>query len=743
MRKLYLSLFAFSILFASLFSSPLLAQQDTAFWFAAPYVNPTISYDDIHLRIITHDSAAVWAIQRPALSNADLYKDTLSPDTSATYSLANLGIPALSKDSLTHPQADTIRPAGIYIHSSEPITVLYEIWGGNSNYPYNFEQMSLKGRGALGSDFMLPGSPLHNHGQKNQVFGHSAADILATEDNTLIKVWNRNALLAADSTNIPANQKIKISLNKGEVYSIKSYGPESRYTLSGTQVSSDKPIAITISDDALLMDTSDAPTDGGGLTYAGQDFMGDQLLPTWMCGTRYSLNEGAAVRLDGVPGFLGDVFFIVSSSTGNLVEISNDSGTYSKTLGQGETWAFRDTANTRHFLESSEPVVVYHMTSSGTQFDGNREPAGSILPPLSNSGSNEVGFSYPTMLYSSQVEKVYLTAQLVVKAGGEDSIYTNFDPHPGFANNDGRLKTFQFRPLSGDSSYMVGTILIDPFYFSTYPAPDTKYYFKGDSLLTGQLIYGATGSDPSGSSTIALMSNSIEALDLPDRKICAGDSTTYDAGPIWDQVTWQQINGSFSSSSALVQISDSGSYAVSADLMGQNFTDTVEVSTVDAPLRPGIQLEGTDTLLAGTVAENYRWYRGDSLIQQGANDTLFADSTLGNYYVIAENYRCQSDTSPVFSLVISTKASVPEQMVKVYPTPAKDYLMVKWSGPESRHVQVELLNAMGQQAYLSNTTSLSPEQEFRLSVQHLEPGLYLLRLVEDQQIREVRKVVVK
>ena len=125
---------------------------------------------------------------------------------------------------------------GIYISSTAPITAYYEEASIN-----NPDLLSLKGNNALGTEFYTPFQNL-----LNSYYSQSKAgiDIVATEDNTTIEITPTQNLVG-----YPANTTFSINLNRGQTYSLRSASTLSLLRPSGTHIISDKPIAVTISDD--------------------------------------------------------------------------------------------------------------------------------------------------------------------------------------------------------------------------------------------------------------------------------------------------------------------------------------------------------------------------------------------------------------------------------------------------------------------------------------------------------------
>jgi PKD repeat protein len=181
-----------------------------------------------------------------------------------------------------------------------------------------------------------------------------------------------------------------LNLNQGQTIAI---APEDYFNtgqlpgnhLGGTRVESNKPIAITTSDDSV------AANPHGGC----RDLIGDQLIPTTIIGTEYIAMKG---RLT-IPEF----FYVLATEPNTIVEID---GVPEAVLQPGEQlrWQF---GKQTYFIKTSKPSYVYHIGGFGC------EMGGAVLPPINVcTGSTRVSFT------RSKAESFFLN--ILVRAGAED-----------------------------------------------------------------------------------------------------------------------------------------------------------------------------------------------------------------------------------------------------------------------------------------------------------------------------------
>lgn len=358
----------------STFSSKLEAQIDTLFWFATPWVTPDHDGNtQLAYRISTFGNPATIRIQQPAAT----YDTTFVVPAN---SLANIPLNHIVNQLESQP-ADAILNTGVKITSDELITVVYDFISDmvtiTPGTPNNPETYSLKGQNGMGTEFVTPFQTLWNNRvltvdrngdavitQPKQYFS-----IVATEDNTTVYITPRATVMGGHPANVTYAVNLPLA---GNVYTCENAvmttsNPGS--SLSGSIVTSDKPVSITINDDSVN------PSGGGGCF----DLMGDQIVPTDVIGNEYIINEGF------LNAGSNESIFIIPAENFTTITV-NDGATQTQLLNQGETWQYSiDQPLT--YVSTDKPVYVIHMSGYGCELGI------AILPPLNCSGSDEVSFS--------------------------------------------------------------------------------------------------------------------------------------------------------------------------------------------------------------------------------------------------------------------------------------------------------------------------------------------------------------
>lgn len=333
------------------------AQIDTEFWFAAPEVSVDGSTFDrpITLRIATLAQASTVTVSQPA--NVGFAPITVNVGASAT---ANIDLTPWI-DIIENKPANTVLNYGLRITATTPVSIYYEVV--SQQCLCNPEIFALKGMNAVGYAFIVPFQTfLNNAGGYNPV-PFSAFDIIATENNTTVTITPTQALVGH-----PAGATFTINLNRGQTWSGTATSQAAAQHPSGTVVTADRPIAITMKDDLL-----------SGAPYGGcADLMGDQIVPIEHVGEEYIVMKGGLNGPDRV--------FVVGTQNGTTVTVA---GAGAGAVNAGQTLVVDITAASTYIVASA-PVYVLHLSGFGC------EVGGALLPPIICTGSDQLGFTRST-----------------------------------------------------------------------------------------------------------------------------------------------------------------------------------------------------------------------------------------------------------------------------------------------------------------------------------------------------------
>ena len=543
-----------SILFVLMISCFAFSQADTEFWFVAPEVDAGHGDDPIFLRLTAGNQAAIVTIGQPANLGGVTLTQTVPANTTVSINLTPF------KALLENQPANTVLAKGIQIQSTKPITAYYEV--ANTLNP---EIFPLKGSSALGQFFYLPGQNTFG----NQL-GTPAFDIVATENNTTITIIPTDPLIGH-----AANVSFTITLNAGETYSCVGTNTAATGTLAGSKITSNKPIAVTHSDDSLFNN-------------GAWDLIGDQIVPVNILGTEYIAVKGLGTN---------ERVYIVATENNTTYYLNGNSGsTVNINAGQIQSYAI---AGNAIYITSDKPIYVLHLSGNGTEL------ADALLPPIECTGSDKVGFVRTAGNGS-------FTVMVATTVGNEGNFLVNGSAAPLQASN--------FFAIPGNPNWVGARVSL-----TNGQVPTGNNVIENTSGLFHLGILNQLGL----SSEYGYFS-SYSTLNLgSDRTICIADvPLQLDGGSNGSSFLWSD-----GSTNRFLNATQSGEYSVQTTLYNCVLEDTVQVMV----LNPQIEL-GNDTAICQgqTVAFDvtqpfvtYLWQDGStgSTYTTGLEETVWIEIT--------------------------------------------------------------------------------------------------------------------
>jgi len=708
-------------------------QTDTLFWFAAPWVTPDHDGNvQFAFRISTLSGMTSVRIQMPASTYDTSF--VVPPNSLASIDLSHLVNQIESK-----PANQTLS-SGIKITSDEMITVVYDfisdlvtITPGNAGNP---ETYSLKGQNGMGTEFLLPFQTLWNNKHlSNDKNGdgvvtqpYQQACIVATEDNTTILITPKCAVVGGHPPNIPYSY----TLDKGEVYTIQNLSQNSSNSgnnLSGTIVTSDKPIAITVADDSVN------PSGGGGCF----DLLGDQIVPTHVIGRNYIVNVG----------FLNtgsnESIFILPIEDSTTIDIDDGVIPITTLSHFGTTYQYSITAPLTS-VKSNKPIYVLHMSGYGCELGA------AILPPTNCAGSDQV-------VFSRNNDQAFLL-NIICPSGAEgDFTLTGpgtgtvpagaFQPVPGtagawvgaqinFSNTEivpgsanlikNSTNVFKLGVINGGNS--TGCLYHYLSEFSNTNSVAVTYDFQTacDSFTwIDGITYTTNNYTATYTYTSFLGCDSLVALYLTINNAAAGTDTQ----TACDSYTW--IDGNTYSSS-----NNSATYTISGG--ASNGCDSVVTLNLTINSIDSSVIAVNDTmLLASQAGATYQWLDCDNSfsIISGETNQGFIPVINGSYAVEITQNSCV-DTSTCFAII---NAGIIENSFGkgflVYPNPTSGNFIIDLGlNYEAISVRITDINGKEVQSNTYNNSEL-------LSLEIKEPvGVYLL-IIESGENKAVFRLVKK
>ena len=554
------------------------AQLDTVFWFVAPEVAQQHGDRPIVFRFATLANPATITISQPANPLFPTQVLNLAANSAQTLDLT------LWIDIVENKPANTVLNYGFKISATANITAYYEV---NPTCACNPDIFSLKGKNSVGTSFLTPFQNFLN----NASYARSAFNIVATQDNTTITIVPTQNIVG-HAANVP----FTIVLNKGQTYSAENVSTAAGQHLGGSAIVSDKPIAVTLSDDTAQ-----------GTPYGGcADLMGDQLIPTSIIGSEYIAIKG---YLNGP-----DKLYIVAATNGTQITID---GAVVGTINATQTYVHTLSTPTA-YIQTSEPAYVLHQSGFGC------EVGEAILPPIVCTGSNVVPFVRST--------NEFFALNILVPAGGENSFVLN--GNPALINP----ASFNFVPGTGNA-WMYAQVDASAFVTALQ---NSRLENTVEKFHLG-LIHGGASSGCRFGYFSDFASYRYE-IQMNGQSYCTGDdinfTTTQLPGATYQ---WTGPNG-YSAAGLTVTIPDAqlvnaGQYIISGNLPDacELLPDTVLITIVELPQAPQVFTNGPvcaqDSLLfwnqvAAPLAFSWFDAAGNAL---PANDTIvFYPATAGS-----------------------------------------------------------------------------------------------------------------
>jgi len=525
------------------------AQIDTEFWFAPPEI--TFGHGDapILVRISTQNEAANVRILRPAMGNMELANFNIPPATTRTINLSN----TVSNIETIIP--DQVMKTGIKVISSAPITAYYE--EGSS---LNGEIFVLKGRNALGRDFVIPWQNVYDNSTDYSPTPYASFDIVATQDNTVVTVHPTRPIFGHETDSV-----IVVKLNAGETYSFKKPSQSAAMNPVGTTVTSTKPIAITLKDDSVIKSTC-------------RDVIGDQLIPVKVTGTEYIVPRGFL----NAPEYL----FITATEDDTDVFLSGISAPVRK-LKRGELYRLEMTIPSI-YIRATKRIYVLQVSGFGC------EVGMAVLPPINCTGSKEVGFTRST--------DEFFGMNILVKKEGIFDFLLNGTP----------ISASNFIEVAGTNDEWYAAQV--GFSVAQVPVNQTSTISNSAHSFQAGIINGNAGT----TCRYGYFSSFSTLFIGDDFAICTGQTATLDAGPGKESYLWS--TGEITQS---IEVADEGDYWVTVTREDCVLSDTIHMDVKDGmeDLGPDVSLcPGDSTNIDGK--ENFSWLWSDGTTEQYLHTTI-------------------------------------------------------------------------------------------------------------------------
>lgn len=521
-------------------------QIDTAFWFAAPHTWVSAQNFHIPVQFIVSNpnpTAVTVTVEMPANPG---FVPIVTSVAAGSFAFINM---TPFNAQIIHDVPNAVVNRGIKISASQPVQATYEVVSGFCEC--NPEIFTLKGSSGLGQLFYVPFQQSWPNDNAYAPQPVASFDIVATEDSTLVDILPTTALVGR-----AAGVQFQILLNRGQSYSATAATHLFGQRPSGSRVTSNKPVAITVKDDLVRPQ--------GQLC---ADLSGDQLVPVTSYSKEYVVIRGSL----NIP----DVIIIVPSVSGVPVLVNGTS------IGVSTAGVpmYTSSASPVTYITSTEAILVSHFSGFSCEL-GN-----AILPGLSCIS----GTSFQVPRRNNRAFRL----QIVVPAGGQ----SNFR----FNGVVGLFGSVTWLPVPGTSgAYFYADV---PVTTAQLPALQVGTV----SNTTHPFVLGLLHGFLTEGTRYAYYSNFSQDLppnivsNQPNGRFCLGDSALLTINPS-DSLTWTLPNGLQQVTDRIeipsFSIADTGWYRINKTGVCGPQIDSIYLALI-APGQVNAALAGNDSICAG------------------------------------------------------------------------------------------------------------------------------------------------
>jgi subtilisin family serine protease len=220
---------------------------------------------------------------------------------------------------------------------------------------------------------------------------------------------------------------------------------------------------------------------------------------------------------------------------------------------------------------------------------------------------------------------------------------------------------------------------------------------------------------------------------------CKGEYATLTAPTGY--TTYQWSNGL---TTRIIQVTTTGNYSVRvANNEGyiSSWSTPITITAHPNPPIPTISVKG-NTLTSNATSGN-QWYFNENIIRGAIQQTYTALQT-GNYFVkVTNTNNCSSQSNPIsVNLTGISETEKTDNIITVYPNPTNGELNLQFF-MHYDHVFLQLYNIDGQLLKEYSFKSIAPYQIETLCMDNIENGIYVLRLLIDNNIINHKITLIK
>lgn len=142
-----------------------------------------------------------------------------------------------------------------------------------------------------------------------------------------------------------------------------------------------------------------------------------------------------------------------------------------------------------------------------------------------------------------------------------------------------------------------------------------------------------------------------------------------------------------------------------------------------------------DSLVADLGYVNYKWFKNDTLVQNGGSHIYLLQNQYEGIYKVEVNTDCNCDHTSDTSLVQQGTGvnghSRADFRLRLHPNPAKDHIMLETTLPDMKELHFTIIDQLG--AERINGKLPVAAQRSDIDVSALSPGVYFIRISDGVQ----------
>lgn len=163
---------------------------------------------------------------------------------------------------------------------------------------------------------------------------------------------------------------------------------------------------------------------------------------------------------------------------------------------------------------------------------------------------------------------------------------------------------------------------------------------------------------------------------------------------------------------------------------------TRSITVNNPPPQPSISYSNF-VLKANPISTSYtyQWFDGQGNAIQGATDTVYVPTAIGNYQVqITFINNCSNISVPYNVTSIGVNEFELDKGLSVFPNPANKTITLTIFGNNQRDAQIKVINAAGQVVMLQAETLAAGRHQMELNVADLRSGLYIIEVNDGNKV---------